>query len=236
MEKEKIKNNYLNKLEKNKINNFIDLNNLENINLEIEKVQKIINDKKLRLHSLDIDRKNIEPKLDNLSKIEESLVDNNQRMLTLQNLNLSMNLAKEVLFDAYDKMKASVTPKFTDNLSTNISRITNGKYEKVMFSETEGLIVELESGDCVSANRLSVGTIDQLYLSLRFSMIDELSEEKMPILLDEVFSFFDEVRLKNILLYLSKEFSDRQIVVFSCTDREKNIFTNSGITFNYIEL
>lgn len=236
LEKEKIKNNYFNKIEKNKINNFIDLNNLENINLEIEKVQKIINDKKLRLHSLDIDRKNIEPKLDNLSKIEESLVDNNQRMLTLQNLNLSMNLAKEVLFDAYDKMKASVTPKFTDNLSTNISRITNGKYEKVMFSETEGLIVELESGDCVSANRLSVGTIDQLYLSLRFSMIDELSEEKMPILLDEVFSFFDEVRLKNILLYLSKEFSDRQIVVFSCTDREKNIFTNSGITFNYIEL
>lgn len=232
LEKEKIKNNYLNKLEKNKINNFINLSNLENINFEIEKIQKIINDKKLKLHSLDLDKKNIEPQLDNFSKIEEDLVDNNEKMLTLQNLNLSMNLAKEVLFEAYDKMKASVTPKFTENLSGNISKITDGKYNKVMFNESEGLIVELENGDYVSANRLSVGTIDQLYLSLRFSMIDELSQEKMPILLDEAFAFFDEVRLRNILLYLSKEFSDRQIVIFSCTDREKNILDSEGICYN----
>ena len=70
---------------------------MENINFEIENIQKDINDKKLKLHSLDLDKKNIEPQLDNLSKIEEKLVDNNKRMLTLKNLNLSMNLAKEVL-------------------------------------------------------------------------------------------------------------------------------------------
>ena len=236
LEKEKIKNKYLNKLEKNKINNFITLNNLENINFEIEKIQKIINDKKLKVHSLNLDKKNIEPKLDNLSKIDEELVNNNEKMLTLKRLNESMNLAKGILMQAYEKMKSSVTPKFTENLSANISKITNGKYNKVMFNEDEGLIVELENGDYVPVNRFSVGTIDQLYLSLRLSMIDELSEEKVPVLLDEAFAFYDDERLKNILLYLNENFKDRQIVIFTCTEREKNILNNFNVDFNCVNL
>ena len=98
-------------------------------------------------------------------------------MSNLKSLNLSFNLAKEVLNENYEKMKNSVTPKFTENLSNNISKITDSKYKKVMFNENEGLIVELENSDYVPANRLSIGTIDQLYLSLRLSMINELSDE-----------------------------------------------------------
>lgn len=236
LEKEKIKNNYLNKIEKNKINNFLEEKNYEKINFEIENLQKEINNVKLKLHSLDLDKKNIEPKLENLSKIEEELVDNNNKMLTLQKLNMSINLAKEVLNDSYNKMRNSVTPKFTENLSYTISKITNSKYKKVMFNETEGLIVELENGDYIPVNRFSVGTIDQLYLSLRLSMIDELSNEKVPILLDEAFAFYDDNRLENILLYLNNEFKDRQIIIFSCTNREKNILEKENVKFNFITL
>ena len=236
LEKEKIKNKYLNKIEKNKINNFLELNNLEKINFEIEKIQNEINNKKLKLHTLNLDKKNIEPQLDNLSKIEEDLVNNNDKMLTLQNLNMSMNLAKEVLNSAYEKMKSSVTPKFTENLSYNISNITDGKYNKVMFNEEEGLIVELQNGDYIPVNRFSIGTIDQLYLSLRLSMINELSDETVPIFLDEAFAFYDDDRLKNILEYLNTKFGDRQIIIFTCTNREKNILENKNIDYNYIEL
>ena len=147
-----------------------------------------------------------------------------------------MNLAKEVLNEAYEKMKNSVTPKFTENLSKNISKITNGKYSKVKFNEETGLVVELENGDNVLAEKLSVGTIDQLYLSLRLSMVDELSEEKVPILLDESFAFYDNFRLENILKYLNDNYKNRQIIIFTCTDREKNILNKNNILFNYIEL
>ena len=233
LEKEKIKNNYLNKIEKNKINYLI---NLENVNLEIEKMQKEINDKKLKLHTLNLDKKSIESKLENLSKIKEDIVNNNDKMLNLKNLNLSFNLAKEVLSENYESMRKSVTPKFTENLSYNISNITEGKYKKVMFNEEEGLIVELENGDYVPVNRFSIGTIDQLYLSLRLSMINELSDENVPIFLDEAFAFYDDERLKNILEYLNTRFSNRQIIIFTCTDREKNILNNSNIEYNYIKL
>ena len=236
LEKEKIKNKYLNKIEKNKINNYLNLFELEKINFELENLKKKINNLKLKLHSLDLDKKNIEPKLDNLSKIEEELVYDNEQKVNLQKLNLSIMLAKQILEKSYDEMKNSVTPKFTENLSKNISKITNGKYSKVKFNEETGLVVELENGDNVLAEKLSVGTIDQLYLSLRLSMVDELSEEKVPILLDEAFAFYDNSRLENILKYLNENYKNRQIIIFTCTDREKNILNKNNILFNYIEL
>lgn len=233
LEKEKIKNKYLNKIEKSEIINFI---NLENINYEIEKLQNEINNKKIRSHTLELDQKNIEPKLDNLSKIEEELVNNNERMSTLNKLNLSFELAKEILAESYEEMRNTVTPKFTQELSKNISEITEKKYSKIMFNDEQGLIVELESGNYVPASKLSIGTIDQLYLSLRLSMIDELSEENLPIILDEAFAYYDTERLTNILKYLDEKYKTHQIILFTCTNREKEILEKIKAPYNLIEL
>ena len=199
LEKEKIQNKYFNKIQNKEIYQNL---KLENLNLKLENLQSEISHKKIELHSLELDRENIEPKLENLARIEEKLVNDNEKMLTLENLNLSMNMAKQALEESYEEMKSMVTPKFTKNLSENISKITNGKYRNVRVHDQLGLIVELEDGSYVEAAKLSIGTIDQLYLSLRLSMIDELSEEKMPIFLDESFAYFDKERLENILKYL----------------------------------
>jgi len=233
LEKEKIKNNYLNKIEKNKINNLI---NLENINFEIENSQNNINNKKIELNKIDFEQKNIEPKLDNLSKIEEELVNNNEEMVTLKNNNLSFNLAKQTLESAYEEMRKTVTPKFTKELSNAISNITNNKYNNIIFNDEEGLIVEIEDGNYIPASKFSIGTIDQLYLSLRFSMADQLSEEKLPLILDEAFAYYDNERLKNILNYLNDKFKNNQIIIFTCTDREKEILDNLNVEYNFIEL
>ena len=243
-EKEKIKNNYLDKLSKNENNYFNEIEkneinkiiNLENVNFEIENLQNEINNKKLQLHSLELDRKNIEPKLDNLANIEEELVNNNQKMSTLQKINLSFELAKNVLEKSYEEMRNNVTPRFTQELSKNISEITNGKYSNINLNEEQGLIVELENGNYVSASKLSIGTIDQLYLSLRLSMVEELSDENMPIILDEAFAYYDTERLKNILEYINKKFKKNQIIIFTCTNREKEILEKLEIKFNNIEL
>ena len=233
LEKEKIKNKYLEKIEKNKINNLI---NLENINFEIENLQNKINNKNIELHKLELDEKNIEPKLDNLSKIEEELVNNKNKMLTLNKMNLSFELAKSVLEQAYEKMKNTVTPKFTEELSKNISSITDGKYNNIRLNDEEGLIVELQNGNYVPASKLSIGTIDQLYLSLRLSMIEDLSNENMPIILDEAFAYYDNERLKNILLFLQEKTNNHQVLIFSCTNREKEILEKEKIKYNIIEL
>ena len=233
LEIEKIKNNDLNKIKNNKI---LEMNHLNDINNEIENIQKEINTIKIKLHELDLDRENVEPKVDNLIKIEEILVNNNEKIVNLRKLEKSMNLAKELLQKAYEKMKNTVTPKFTENLSKNINEITNAKYTNVMVQDDNGLVVELENGNYVEANRLSVGTIDQLYLSLRLSMTEDLSKEKMPIILDEAFAYYDTKRLENILKYLVNTYPDRQIILFTCTEREKDIFEELHTHYHLIEL
>ena len=75
-------------------------------------------------------------------------------------------------------MKSTVTPRFTQELSKNISKITDGKYNNILFNDEEGLIVELENGNYVPASKLSIGTIDQLYLSLRLSMVERIIKRK----------------------------------------------------------
>ena len=209
-----------------------ELINLENINFEIQNSQNKINNKKIQLHTLDLDKKNIEPKLENLSKMEEELVNHKEEQVNLKKLEKSMNLAKEVLNFCYEKMKNTVTPKFTQNLSENISYITNGKYNNVMFNDKTGLNVELENGNYETVSKLSVGTIDQLYLSLRLSMVEELSSEKMPIFLDEAFAYYDEERLKNILRYISERFKNHQIMIFTCTNREQKILDELKVPYN----
>ncbi len=229
----KIKNNYLEKIENEKI---IEKNDLENIKEEIEKIQKELNNTKIRLHELDLDRENVEPQIDNLLKLEEKIVNNNEKIVNLKKLDKSMNLAKNILEKAYEKMKNTVTPKFTKNLSENIDEITKGKYKNVMVKDDNGLIVELDNGNYVEAKRLSVGTIDQLYLSLRLSMTEDLSKEKMPIILDEAFAYYDTQRLENILKYLSEKYNNRQIILLTCTEREKEILDKLKIKYNLINL
>ncbi len=233
LEKEKIKNNYFKKVEKEKINYFF---RIENKNLEMQNLEKRLSNKKIELHTLDLDNKNIIPKLENLSSIEEKIVDNKEKMVNLKKLERSINLTKEVLNDSYEKMKNTVTPKFTEELSKTIAEITDGKYNNARFNDTTGLMVELEDGNYIAASRLSIGTIDQLYLSLRLAMVEELSEEKMPIILDEAFAYYDTERLKNILKYIQKRFKNHQILIFTCSNREREILKELNYEYNWIEM
>ena len=58
----------------------------------------------------------------------------------------------------------------------------------------------------------------------------------MPIILDEAFAYYDTQRLENILKYLANTYQDRQIILFTCTEREKDIFDKLNIKYNLINL
>ena len=64
----------------------------------------------------------------------------------------------------------------------------------------------------------------------------DLSEEKMPIILDEAFAYYDETRLENILKYIHNRFNEHQIILFTCTKRENEILEKENIKFNFINV
>ena len=232
-EKNNIINKYSYKLSQEEINKLFKYENIEKNSVLIENE---IDNLKYELNKLELNRDNIEKELEKLLNLEEEQQILKQQLGELQEENNAIELTKKLLEKAYEKMKNDISPIFTKKLSENISNITNNKYKKIFLNDEQGLIVELENGNYIPADRLSAGTIDQLYLSLRFAMLDEISKEKVPIILDEAFAYFDDERLKNILLFLNKEYSDRQIIIFTCTKREKELLEENFIKFNYIEL
>ena len=207
-----------------------------NIDLELDQIQSDINKNKLEIHSLELDRNNILPKLEKLAEKEEKLEALKEKEQELLKLNNAIELAKQVLEDAYIRMKENVTPKFTNNLSRNIENISRGKYKNVRINDEEGIIVEKDNGEYISSEKLSIGTIEQLYISSRLGATKELSEETMPIILDEAFAYYDDDRLTNILKYINEEFRKHQIIIFTCTNRERDILENLKIDYKNIEM
>ncbi len=226
---------YSNFLPKSFMENALSMD-YDQIEREIDLRESRINTIKFRVGAMENDTKSINEKLDNLAQIEEELQGAEEEKEELLSLNRSYNIAKECMEKAYAEMKQNISPRFTQNLCDIISKISNDRYKNIVLTDDEGLNVEIENGSYVPAHRLSTGTIDQMYLSLRLSALNEISTESLPIILDEVFAYFDDDRLANILRYLNKNFADNQIILFTCSKREKEILDSLKIEYNLINL
>lgn len=229
------KENVINKYTDNVIN-IKQLVEVENCKAEQNKVEEEINNNKIKIKGLEIEGNTIGPQLDELVSLKERLEANKEKLEELQKQESTINIAIENLTISYEEMKNTITPKFTNSLSSSINKISNNKYEKVTINDENGMVVENNRGEYIEPSKLSTGTIDQLYLALRLSMIDDLSKENLPIILDESFAYFDNERLENILKYLKEELKNHQTIIFTCTNREKEILDKIQAEYNFIKL
>ena len=231
--KDGLKVKYLYKIDTYELNNIL---NSSDLTKELNIVEEKIHKDELKLNMNSLEKKNITNNLEDLASIEEKLEAEKEAYNELLEKNDKINKAREFLQIAYENMKNSVTPKFTANLSSNIEKISNGKYKEVSVNDVEGMIVALPNGEYVSIDKLSAGTIEQLYLSLRLSMVKDISKENMPIILDEAFAYYDDERLKNVLEFLAENFKDNQIILCTCTHREENVLKELNLNFNKITM
>ena len=216
--------------------NEFELENIVDIKEELNSIENDMFDIKNSINRVETEERYIFPQLDNLVNLREEKYACEEKIKELKENEETINIAIKTLEEAYEEMKTSITPKFTKNLSENISKISNGKYSNVTINDEKGIVVETENGDYMNIDRLSVGTIDALYFALRLSMIDDLSEEQMPILLDETFAYFDNNRLEEALKYLIENKKNHQVILFTCSNRETDILDNLEEGYNLIEL
>lgn len=135
-------------------------------------------------------------------------------------------LAKEFCEEAGDALNGEV--------SRYVSAITGGRYDSVRVDENGKLWV-LINGKEVSPEALSRGTLEQFYLALRLAVGETVTrEETMPIFLDEAFAQYDDARLEQTLKVLSG--MDRQILIFTCQNREAELLSKIGISYHKIDL
>lgn len=231
-ENKKIVNEFKDKVDEKQINDILSARYEDIVDLINQKEESLSN-YKVSEKKMEIENENIVENLENLVSLEEDLDRLYEEKEELESINEIYNLVKQNLEEAYEEMKSNITPDFILEIQNIISNATNGKYKKCLVDE-DGIKIENESGSYISIDRLSIGTIDMIYLALRLSAAKSISDEKIPIILDEAFAYYDKNRMKNILRYLNN--NNNQVIIFTCTNREIKVLEEEKIEANIINL
>ena len=157
-----------------------------------------------------------------------------QRKLTEEHARLeteyqALEIAMEELEAANRKLQAEFSPQLARRTAHWLSRLTGGRYGEVTLTRELSAMV-CAQGDMLPRDSLflSRGTADQLYLALRLALCELVlpAEDACPIVLDDALVAFDDERLGYALEALLEFSHSRQVILFTCQDREKRYMKN----------
>ena len=132
----------------------------------------------------------------------------------------ALEIAEETLQGTAKEAGNSGTDTMKKKASEIFARITEGRYSRIEFERGQHIFV-WDGVRRIPAERLSRGTIEQIYLSVRLAAADMLLEEDVPLIFDDAFAFYDDKRLESALKLLSGQ--GKQVIIFTCQNREEEI-------------
>lgn len=192
-----------------------------------------LNELKMSLERLKWEWSRLEEELKDAFQIRQDLAEKEKEYKEMKNKVRALQIAEDYINAIARETHEELGKKLDSVLAGIVSKITGGKYTRVFADEN--LNIKLETNEkFVNMERLSRGTVDQIYFALRFSSGELLMpEEKMPIIIDESFGEFDDKRLERIFAsVLAAE--ERQILLFSCQQRDKAVMDKAGISYHII--
>ena len=217
--------------------------------IDIEDIDKFdliqdIEDIKFNLQKYWDTNSRLEERIENLNRdvkeilvVEEEIERLKVEIEDYENEIKSINLAKETIENISKEIHHQFAPTINKEVSEIISIISDGRYKEVKVDEDLNISIENpNTQEIVPIESLSGGTMDQLYFALRFSIISSIKGQSLPLILDDCFIQYDDERLKNIIKYLHQISHERQIILFTCHHREREILDEIGLKYNLIKL
>lgn len=123
-------------------------------------------------------------------------------------------------------------PNLNQKIGSIIHSITQKYHEVRVDDQLRIRVVDPQSGELLSMDQLSGGTMDQIYLALRFGVAGIVDAGKtMPIILDDPFVQYDDKRKAEAVKYISSLAPDTQVLLFTCTADEKHIMDDNGYRY-----
>lgn len=143
---------------------------------------------------------------------------------------LSKNIIRQIV-----KENPSDFRRLNNRISSIIKEISKNAYESIVFDEKLRAKIRTSEGYYMALDQLSTGFFDQLNFALKLSLNEEVFADIFMIY-DDAFINYDRQRLRNALFFLLDSSSKRQVIYFSCHEREKEIFDAEEIKINYIDV
>lgn len=174
----------------------------------------------------------VEEELEKTERLYEEAQDRSKRLKSeLEAIDLAIESIEALSMNIHDTFGEQINQYMCET----VKRITNGKYTDVKVDEN--LDIKLQRKDnYVNFEQLSAGAIAQMYVALRVVLGGLLTRTKgLPFIFDDSFVLYDDERVETVIKELSL-LNDRQIIIFTCHNREKEIFDKLNISYNYVDL
>ena len=172
---------------------------------ELERIRGELKEKALR-------RENIREEYEETEKSE--------RHIRLEKQCRALELAEVTLRKAAGAAGEYMEKRLNRRASEIFSAVTDEKYPSFEIDGQRGITV-WNGLRRIPAERLSRGTVEQIYFAVRMAAAEVMEEESMPVILDDVFAFYDDKRLECVLKWLSRQ--KKQVIIFTCHKREEEI-------------
>ncbi|MBA4179400.1 MAG: hypothetical protein C0506_02325 [Anaerolinea sp.] len=130
-----------------------------------------------------------------------------------------LRVAEAVLKETQRKYERERQPDVVRNAQQYFSLITGGRYRRILAPlGTREIEVEDWDSKLKKPAQLSQGTREQLYLALRFGLVQHFAEQsvRLPVVVDDVLVNFDPDRAKRAARALVSLAETTQVVVFTC--------------------
>ena len=127
-------------------------------------------------------------------------------------------LARRMLEAAIDTWELKSQPEVYRQASRLLADMTQGRWVKVELADDGRVVVEDAVKTRLDPVRLSLGTCQQLYLSLRIALLMEAESvgRAVPILADDILVNFDTPRRAGAARALAELARTRQVILFTC--------------------
>ena len=156
-------------------------------------------------------------------ELEWKIAQADSRIAKLEETYLALTVAQETLAEASAELQRRFAPRIGVRAQELLGKMTGGRYDRLRLGEDLSLRAGAEQEDTLrEVLWRSDGTVDQLYLALRLAVSGELTPQA-PLILDDALVRFDDGRLKAALEILRAEAESRQVLLFTCQSREKEL-------------
>ena len=146
-----------------------------------------------------------------------------QRINHLEDTYLALEIAQKALTSTTSELQRRFAPRISKRAEELFGKLTDGRYRKMMLAEDLSVHVSTQQETTTRPSRWrSDGTIDQLYMALRLAVAEELTPDA-PLVLDDAMVRFDDDRLTAALHILQEMAKHKQVILFTCQSREKNV-------------
>ena len=135
----------------------------------------------------------------------------------------------EIIRESYESKRQPETLKDASNY---LERLTEGKYKRIWTKLIgEELLVDNRDDETIPVDKLSRGTREAVYLSLRLALVGAYSRRgaTIPMILDDVLVNFDGQRAlaaAEVLYDFSR--NGHQILMFTCHEHMRDMFHSLG--------